>query len=214
MRNARTEVVGHRVGAGDQLLGGGQPARVLHVDRDAALAAAGLQRVQQRDHDAGAGRADRVAQRAGAAVHVDDLVRNLQLRHQGHRHHGEGLVHFPQVHVRHLPAGLGQQLLRGADRGGGEPLGLLRVGGVADDARQRLHAQSPGRALGHHHQRRGAVVDAGAGGGGDGAVLLERGLERGNLVQLDLARALVDGNHALAGTDGVTELLLDELRRA
>jgi hypothetical protein len=122
-----------------------------------------LQRVDQRDHDARTARADRVTQRAGAAVDVDDLVREIQLLHQRHRHHGKGLVDFPQVHVAHAPAGLGQRLLRGAHGGGGKPLGLLRVRGVADDARQRLAAQLGGGGGGHHHQGGGAVVDAGAG---------------------------------------------------
>ncbi len=53
--------------------------------------------------------------------------------------------------------------------------------------------------LGHHHQRRGAVVDRRARRGGDGAVfLLERGLQRGDLVELDLARAFVDRDHGVA----------------
>ena len=78
-----------------------------------------------------------------------------------------------------LPAGLLQQLLDRADRRGGEPVRLLRVRGVADDARERLAAQALGASISRHqHQRRGAVVDRRRRGGGDRAVLLERGLER------------------------------------
>jgi hypothetical protein len=69
------------------------------------------------------------------------------------------------------PADLLQQLLHGADRGGGEPLRLLRMGGMADDAGERLQAGAPRLVLAHQHQRGGAVGDLGGTGGGDGAVL-------------------------------------------
>src|SRR5262245_36672953 len=52
--------------------------------RHALLQAALLQRAQQRDHDARTAGADGVAQGAGAAVHVHDLVRQLELGHGGH----------------------------------------------------------------------------------------------------------------------------------
>src|SRR6185369_7489741 len=84
--------------------------------RDAALELTLAQRTQERDDDARAARADRVAQRAGAAVHVHDLVRELELGHRGHGHGGESLVHFPQVHALGIPARLLQHLLDGTDR--------------------------------------------------------------------------------------------------
>src|SRR4051812_17560491 len=46
--------------------------------RDPALAAARLQRMQQRHHDPRPRRADRMTERTGAAIHVDDVVRELQ----------------------------------------------------------------------------------------------------------------------------------------
>jgi hypothetical protein len=61
-----------------------------------------------------------------------------------------------------------------------------------------LQAQFGGGGGGHHHQGGGAVVDRAAGGRGDGAVFLERGFERGDLVQLDLAGAFVNRDHDLA----------------
>ena len=39
---------------------------------------------EQRDEDARAGGADRVAERAGAAVHVDLVVRQAEVAHGGH----------------------------------------------------------------------------------------------------------------------------------
>src|SRR5674476_204336 len=77
------------------------------------------------------------------------------------------------------------------DRGGGEPVGFLRMHGVADDARQGFAAELGRRGSAHQHQRGRAVVDAGTAGSRDGAVFLEGRFEAGNLVELDLARALV-----------------------
>src|SRR5688572_22689365 len=50
--------------------------------RAAALQAALLQRAQQRDDDARARSADRMPQGAGTAMHVDDVVRQLELGHR------------------------------------------------------------------------------------------------------------------------------------
>jgi len=63
-----------------------------------------------------------------------------------------------------------------------------------------LQPRSAGGAFAHQHHGGCAVVDGAAAGGGDGAVLLERGLERGNLVELDLAGAFVDADLHFAGT--------------
>ena len=125
-------------------------------------------------------------------------MRHFQLVHQRHGHHGEGFVDFPQVHIAHLPAGFFQRLFAGLHGGGGEPARLLRVRGVADDARQRLAAQLLGAAFGHEHHGGCAVIDAGAGGGGDGAVFFEGGLEGGDFFGLDAAGAFVGVHHALA----------------
>src|SRR5256885_5570706 len=68
--------------------------------------------------------------------------------------------------------------------------------GMGNDARQRLAAQLLGRGLAHQHQGGGAVVDAGARCSRDRAVLLEGGLEAGDLVQLGLGRAFVDADRS------------------
>ena len=160
--------------------------------------------MDQRHHDASAGCANGVAQRASAAVDVDDAVIDVQLGHQGHGHHGESLVDFPQIHIGHIPARFGQRFLRGADGGGGEPVGFLRMQGVGDDFGQWLAAELLSRAGAHHHQGGCAVVDGGAGGCGDRAVFFEGGLERRDFVELCFERAFVHAHHRLAcaGFDG------------
>src|SRR5262245_8645992 len=72
---ALQECVGHRCGF----------ATADAQRRAASLEATLAQRAQQRDDDASARSTDRMAQRARAAVHVDDVVRQLELGHRGHR---------------------------------------------------------------------------------------------------------------------------------
>ena len=50
--------------------------------------------------------ADRVAERGGAAVDVDLVVRNAEVVHREHGDAGEGFVDFEQVDVALAPAGL------------------------------------------------------------------------------------------------------------
>jgi 3-hydroxyacyl-CoA dehydrogenase/enoyl-CoA hydratase/3-hydroxybutyryl-CoA epimerase/enoyl-CoA isomerase len=129
--------------------------------RDAAAELARLERVHEAGDDAPAGRADRMAERAGAAVDVDARRVELELADRGHRHHRKGLVDFVQVDIACGPAESRQHLLHGADRRRREPLRLLRVAGVADDARQRLQAPRAGGGAAHQHCRRGAVGNRG-----------------------------------------------------
>jgi hypothetical protein len=55
--------------------------------------------VQQRDEDAGAGRADRVAERDGAAIDVDAGWVEPKFGDDGEALRGEGLVDLPQVDI-------------------------------------------------------------------------------------------------------------------
>ena len=121
-----------------------------------------LQRTEQRDDDARARGADRVAERAGAAVHVDDLVRQPELRHRRHRDRGEGLVDLPQVD------GLGRPSRPSSAPSRSRPparcvnhSGACACTAWRDDARDRLGAAACAASrLAHQHQRRGAVGDA------------------------------------------------------
>src|SRR5665213_784378 len=98
---------------------------------DAAFQVMRLQRMQQRDDQAGACCADGMAERAGAAIDVQLLAVDAEIALCCHRHHGEGLVDLEQVDIADAPADLVEQFSDRRDRRGGEPLRLLTVGGVA-----------------------------------------------------------------------------------
>src|SRR5207302_5776382 len=95
-------------------------------------------------------------------------------------------------------------------RRGGEPLGRLRVVAPALDPRERLDAALLRLVAGHQHQRGAAVVDRRRVARGDGAVLLERGAQRRQLLDRALARLLVAVDHRLAATTGHADR--DDLR--
>ena len=67
--------------------------------RDAAPRAARLHRRQQRDENPRPRGADGVAERAGAAVHVDLVVRQVEIAHRRHRHHRESLVDLEEIDI-------------------------------------------------------------------------------------------------------------------
>ena len=83
-----------------------------------------------------------MAQRARAAVHVDLVVRQAEVVHRGHRDDRERLVDLEEVGGLRVPAGLLEELADRADRRRREPLRLLRVRGVADDARERARCRA------------------------------------------------------------------------
>ena len=116
----------------------------------------------------------------------------LELVHRRHRHRGEGFVDLEQVDVaRRSSRSSCSSFCDRADRRGGEPVRLLRVGRVADDAGDRR----AGRACSAVDSRISTSAAAPSeidedDGGGDRAVLLERRLQRRDLVELGLERAL------------------------
>src|SRR5690606_3814404 len=116
---------------------------------DAPLATGLAQRPEQRDHQARARAADRVAQRGRAAVQVDLFVRQVVLAHRGHGHHRESLVDLEEVGGAGVPARLRVELLDGADRRGGEPLRFLRMRRVGDEAGDRRAAELLRGGLAH-----------------------------------------------------------------
>src|SRR5581483_6427519 len=63
---------------------------------NAALQIVGLQRMQQRHDQPRAGRADGMAECAGAAVDVELVSGNAEVLLRGHRDHGKGLVDLEQ----------------------------------------------------------------------------------------------------------------------
>ena len=110
-----------------------------------------------------------MAQGAGAAVYVDLVVRHAQvfIRAMGTTAKASFTSHRSTSPTAQPALA---RAFRWRPRGGGEPLGFLRVGGVADDAGQGLQP-SLAAVEAHHHQGGSTVVDAGTACGGDGAVL-------------------------------------------
>ena len=94
----------------------------------------------ERHQNARARGADRVAERAGAAVDVDLLVRKPEVAHRRHGDDGEGLVDLEEVDGILAPAGLLEQLVERADRRGREIFRRGGVGRMRDDARERRRA--------------------------------------------------------------------------
>ena len=156
--------------------------------------------MQQRDHDARTRGANRVTQRTGSAVDVDDIVAQIQVMHQRHGYDRKGFVDLPQVHVLYRPARTRQHLAHRPHGRRGKPVGLLCVHRMRHDTRQRLASQLGGGAFAHQHHGRCPIVDARATACGDGAVFLESGFERGDLVELDAPGAFVDGNQLVTAT--------------
>src|SRR6185503_14685144 len=87
---------------------------------DAAFQVARFERVQKRDDDARARSADRMAERAGAAMDVDLVRRQVEVADRGERDDGERLVDLVEIDLVVTPADLGQELLDRADGCGGE----------------------------------------------------------------------------------------------
>ena len=142
-------------------------------------AAATLQLEREVQDDAGAGHADRVAERDGAAVDVDLVVGEAELAGRGDADGGEGLVELDQVEV----GGRDALLLAGL-RGGVGRLQLQRGVGPGDLA-VGADLGEPGRGRAPRpwpcssRRPRGAVGDLRGRAGGDGAVLGEGGAQLG-----------------------------------
>ena len=122
-----------------------------------------------------------MAERAGAAVDVDLLVRQAEVAHRRHGDDGEGLVDLEQIDGIRAPAGLLEQLFQRADRRGGEIFRRGGVGRMRDDAREGRCAALLGFAFAHHDERRGAVGDRARIGRRHRAAVAERRLERRDL---------------------------------
>src|ERR1700674_709805 len=123
----------------------------------AARKALALERGQERHDQARAGRADRMTERAGAAVNIDARVVEAKVAHGGHDHDRERLVDLEQIDVVLRPADLVQQLGYGADRRRREPGRLLRMARMAADRRNDRKTRLFGEREFRHDQRGRAV---------------------------------------------------------
>ena len=123
--------------------------------------------------------ADRVAERDGAAVHVDDVVADAEVAHRRDADRGERLVELEQVdvargHVVRLERALDRtRRLREQRR--------VRAGdhSVTDQLGERRDAELLGLRAARHDHRRGAVGYLRRVARGDRAVLGERGTQAG-----------------------------------
>ena len=96
---------------------------------------------------------------------------------------GERLVQLDQVEVGHLDAGAFEQLPHRRHRADPHHARVDPCHGGRDEARRAARRRARCRLLlARDHERGGAVVDPARVAGGDGAVLAERGLQRGQLL--------------------------------
>src|SRR5690349_12976966 len=98
-----------------------------------------------------------MAERAGAAIHIHFVLREVEIADRGERDDRERLVDLVKIDLVMPPADLLQQLLDGADGCRGEPRWFLRVRRVPNNARERTQSVAIGLALAHQDQRGRAV---------------------------------------------------------
>ena len=182
------DAVGDAVGHADALERHGDRAAAAEAQRREAVAALPARElVEQRRHDPGPARADRVAERDRPAVDVDLVPVEAELPAIGEGLGGERLVDLDQVERLDRQLDPVEQPADALDRGEEQPLRLDLGLGVADDPGQGLQAEPLDRALAGDDRRRGAVRDPGRVAGRDrpdgraAAILAlgqgERGLE-------------------------------------
>src|SRR5215469_2478262 len=171
--------------------GGVRLAAALAHGLEAVAAAGALKLVQQLGGQHRAGRAERMAERDGAAVHVGLLQGRTGVRRPGDEHRRERLVDLEGVDVVNLQPGPGQRLLRGGNRPGEHEHRIGARKGQGHDPGARGQPVPPHRVLGGNQQRRGAIGDLRRGRRGDLPALPQR-RQPGHLLQRGVpARALV-----------------------
>ena len=124
-----------------------EPAAAAHR-HEAELLVRALELVQQRRDQPRAGRAERMAERDRAAVHVDPLRIGAELLLPGADDRREGLVHLEEVDVVDAQLVALEDLARGGDRAGEHDHGVDADGRLVDDPRARAsgRARRPSRA--------------------------------------------------------------------
>src|SRR3954468_21203789 len=202
-------------GLGQALDDGGVGLAAALAHRLQAVAAAGaLELVQERRHQPGPGRPQRVAERDRAAVHVDlgQVGAGLLLPREHHRR--ERLVDLDEVDVVDRQAGLLQGVRRRGDRR------REHVDRVGTAYREMVHAGAGSevvlleRALADHEDRGRTVRDLRRDRRGDPAALAH-GLERLHLLEAGVTpRTFVGGDAFVGGDLAVEAAFVDRLDRS
>src|SRR3984893_4747111 len=112
--------------------------------------------VEHRAEDHGAGRAERMSHRDGAAVDVHLGVVEIERLHVAQHHRRERFVELDQIDIVDGHAGLLEHLAGDVDRAGKHDRGLRADVGERLDARARLQARAPPRLLAADQHRGGA----------------------------------------------------------
>src|SRR3954454_3672297 len=139
---------------------GPEAAAAAHRHQPHLLVGA-LHLVQERRYEAGAGRAERVAEGDRPAVDVDPVHVRFELATPGADDRGEGLVDLAEVDVVHLHPGALAQLPRRRHRPGEHARGVDADVGLIEDPPPRLEAELVGFFAAHQQRRGGAVGDLG-----------------------------------------------------
>ena len=166
----------------------------MHIVHERVAAAAALQLLGRGQRQAGAGHAERMAERDGAAVgvHVRRVVGEAELAQHREALRGEGFVQFDHVHVGDRQA---EPLAAVSRVAGAGPMPMIRGGTPATAApRMRARGVRPLRFAASSM----AMISAAAPSltprgvaGGDGAVLADDRLQLGERLEAGQARMLV-----------------------
>ena len=152
-----------------------------------------LQGIDQRRHQLGAARTERVAQRNRAAVDIELFRISSGVLEPRERDAGEGLVDFVKVDIGHAEPGALQSAVGGKQRLFEHDHRIARGHREVVDARQRGQAVGLQRRFGHHQHRRGTIADLARRSRGDRAIGREQ-LDAGDAFQRRIeADAFVDG---------------------
>ncbi|MNV77344.1 hypothetical protein D3C71_1707560 [compost metagenome] len=70
-------------------------------------------------------------------MHIHLLMRQIEIAHRRHSHHGKGLVDFEQIDILRRPSGFFKQLFHRPDGSCRKFGGRIRMGGLTDNGHQR-----------------------------------------------------------------------------
>ena len=120
-----------------------------------------------------------MAQRNGAAIHVDLAAVQTQFFFYGEILPGESLIHLDQINLFQLQPGFFERQSRGRNRTAAHDFGINSGNAPAHNASQRLHIAFFRLLQGHEHHGSAAIHNAAGVSGCHSAVFAESGLQFG-----------------------------------